>query len=216
MCIAVGQRWEIDPNKILLMLFDRINAAITDNRRGAAYTASLLGADFAEGLKMAKLEHLGAITTGSTIDLTKLHRSTKTKSGFTGVYANGSGFRSAARQSDGSVVHLGTYDTAEEASWVRYLYYQKHDLPYGTWEEAIEERRARGMSGSDADLIFDYEDGNVLVGKEHLNQLPGRPKNPSTVPVTSIGEDRRSVADELEAMKRANDERLAALQKDES
>lgn len=73
------------------------------------------------------------------IDFSKLHRSERTKSGFAGVYSNGQGFRGDARHANGvDMISIGTFPTAAEAAWRRYLHHQKHGLPYGEFELAIE------------------------------------------------------------------------------
>lgn len=81
-------------------------------------------------------------------DLTKLHRSAKTKSGFVGVYANGSGFRAAGRNG----AYIGQYASAEEAAWERRKYYKKHNLPYGELEVDVDIWRSRGETGTDAEI----------------------------------------------------------------
>ncbi len=76
------------------------------------------------------------------IDAGRLHRSTRTKSGYVGVYANGQGFRAMARQPGQGRIQasIGTFPTAERAAWARYLFYVKHGLPYGTVEEIVDEQ----------------------------------------------------------------------------
>lgn len=82
------------------------------------------------------------------IDLTGLHRSTRTKSGFVGVYANGAGFRATGRRGE----PLGTYKTAEIAAYKRMQHYRANGLPYGPLEEEIDRLRADGEQGTDEQL----------------------------------------------------------------
>jgi len=89
------------------------------------------------------------------IDLMKLHRSAKTKSGFEGVYSNGKGFRATGKDPATRVglIHLGTFPSAEDAAWARYVHYTKNKLPYGQLEMALEKTRtesdAMQWSGGD-------------------------------------------------------------------
>jgi len=77
---------------------------------------------------------------GMRMDLTLLHRSEKTKSGFVGVYANGKGYRAMAP--DGH--NLGTFSTSERAAWARYLYCRKHALAYGKPEQDAQSEEHSG------------------------------------------------------------------------
>lgn len=74
------------------------------------------------------------------IDISKLHRSDKTKSGFVGVYANGRGFRAMNRNNQ----YIGQYDSAEEAAWARYVNHKQSGLPYGPLEERVDDYKADG------------------------------------------------------------------------
>lgn len=89
------------------------------------------------------------------IDITKLHRSDKMKTGFVGVYVNGHGFAArGTHPTSKSMLHLGTYPTAEEAAWARYLHHQKHGLAYGRLGTDIEEARTQStlVGSSDAEI----------------------------------------------------------------
>lgn len=202
----------------LTLILKAIGAALADPQRGDQAARMLLGPLFAESLRRVRKDNFGALGTGPVIDLDKLHRSTKTKSGFHGVYTNGKGFRAIGRVPGSTAQkHIGTYDSAEEAAWHRFLYYYDHDLPYGEWEDHIDRLRAQGTQGSDADLCRIAEQINIDSGVSHLNSAPGRPRKPSTAPVgfafDQIAQNARSEADdddpvaELEA---ANDARDAA------
>jgi len=74
------------------------------------------------------------------IDVAKLHRSEKTKSGFVGVYANGKGFTAMGKASidNNEQKSLGTYPTAAQAAEARRQHYLKHGIPYGALAERIE------------------------------------------------------------------------------
>lgn len=71
----------------------------------------------------------------ASIDDERLQRSTKLKSGYAGVYPNGSGY--AARGP--SATYIGTYRTAREAAQARFLYYQTRGMPYGDLAERVAE-----------------------------------------------------------------------------
>ncbi len=82
-------------------------------------------------LKIAKTEQILG-----RIPIEKLHQTPKLKSGFVGVFANGTNFRAQARMSFGSFITkwIGAFKTAEEAAWRRREYYLAHKLPYGEYE----------------------------------------------------------------------------------
>jgi len=111
------------------------------------------------------------------VDLTVLHRSTSTKSGYVGVYANGKGFRAVGRKS----AYLGTFDSAEEAAFKRYLVYKQNKLPYGELEIEVDKRRAFGDQGTDQELAE-----QILQFARENNQMhiygPWVPKDSSTEP----------------------------------
>ena len=106
--------------------------------------ASFLPVDWVALLRVIKrVSPEKAIPELHGIDFKKLHRSEKTKSGFVGIYMNGQGFRATGRASVTSSEHvyIGTYQTAEEAAWKRYLHYKEQGLPYGELETVIEKYR---------------------------------------------------------------------------
>jgi hypothetical protein len=129
--------------------------------------ADFLGPSWMKELKHIRDEHYGAIGAGETINLAKLHRSTRTKSGFNGVYANGKGFRAMARHQNVEK-YIGTFDSAEEGAWKRYLYYQEHGLPYGELEIEIAAWRARGDQGTDEQLKRQILEHARDVGTLHI------------------------------------------------
>lgn len=98
------------------------------------------------------------------IDVSKLHRSERLKSGFYGVYANGQGFRAVGRQHE----YLVTSPTAEEAAWHRYRHYVQHGLPYGELEIEIDRLRREGEAGSDHELRKIALETARLTGTLHL------------------------------------------------
>lgn len=137
---AFAQRFELQPPRALEILLGQVEALI--KTRSTAW----LSADWQELARM--VERLAPPVALTHIDLTKLHRSEKTNSGFVGVYANGRGFRAAGPHG----AHVGQYELAEEAAWARYLYYKQRNLPYGQMEIDIAAMRQRGEVGSDGQL----------------------------------------------------------------
>ena len=112
-----------------------------------------LGAMFERSLRAARMDNFGTLTAGPKIDLAKLHKSNRTKSGYVGVYANGKGFRAMAK-TKGVENYIGTFESSEEAAWQRYLYYREHGLPYGELELEMERwRKDNGFRGTDDELI---------------------------------------------------------------
>src|SRR5262249_43837449 len=50
-------------------------------------------------------------------------------------------------------LHLGTFDSAEKAAWIRYLHHQKHKLAYGEFADVLEEWRGY-IKGSDDETVI--------------------------------------------------------------
>lgn len=99
--------------------------------------------EFARALTKLQDGNYGTIPTATdTIDISKLHRNKKLKSGFVGVYANGQGFRAMSRDHAGKAVAIGTFKTAEEAAHRRMSYHRQHNLAYGELEAEMEAWRA--------------------------------------------------------------------------
>jgi hypothetical protein len=113
------------------------------------------------------------------IDLTVLHRSNKTKSGFVGVYVNGSGYRAIERRGN----YLGTFDSAEEAAYQRYLFYKRNKLPYGELEVEVDKRRNEfGEQGTDQEITERLLHHAAQTGQMHF-YAPWIPKDdPSPTP----------------------------------
>lgn len=135
--------------------------------------ASFLGPIWLRALKRALANNYGALADGPKIDFDKLHRSAKTKSGFVGVYANGKGFRAMAKV-EGIESYVGTFQTAEEAAWRRFLYYKENKIPYGELEVDIAAWRARGEQGDDMHLAREIIKHSKLVGTFHIYEKDAR------------------------------------------
>lgn len=136
-----------------MMFLDRLVSMIDDGKYDT------FGPEFARIIKaLVANDQIGSLGLPA-VDITKLHRSSKTKSGFIGVYANGKGFRAVGKGSGvgGNIrttdVNIGTYPTAEQAAWARLLHYKRHKLPYGELEEQLEYWRRQYPDLSDAELV---------------------------------------------------------------
>ncbi len=140
-------RLGVDHETGLRMLFVRLAAMIEEGN------VSFLGPEWTSAVQKVKAENHGVIATGAILDIDKLHRSDKTKSGFVGVYASGTKWRA-----DGQVPnstrqrHLGVWNSPEEAAWWRRDYYKKNNIPYGPMELEIANLRRKGYKGTDAEL----------------------------------------------------------------
>ena len=226
LCEELSAQYGMPIDKALDMLLASMATAITDPQRGEHAARLLLGPMFADTLKGIRARNFGAIRNGPTIDVDVLHRSSKTKSGFEGVYVSGQGFRAVSRAVGSmSGKHLGVFSTAEEAAWARYLYYTQMNLPYGQWEEDLIRYRteidpsARALS--DADALKALAAHNEVMGLGHLNRLPGRPQNPSTVrpdvatePQMAGFEPGDDIGTTIAEMRAKNDARERALRDD--
>lgn len=118
------------------------------------------------------------------IEVGKLHRSTRTKSGFVGVYANGKGYRAMARgagENAGSAqVSIGTFPTAESAAWARHLHYKKNGFPYGEIEAFLDEKPIEytvtrdtlksviGRDPTDEEIVAQINEARAATGLELL------------------------------------------------
>lgn len=95
--------------------------------------------DFAAALRQLQDENFGTIPSpAGAIDVSKLHRAPKLKSGFHGVYANGQGFRAMSKDFTGKPIAIGTFKSAEEAAFRRLTYHRANNLAYGELEEEME------------------------------------------------------------------------------
>lgn len=143
---ALGTRYGISTAAMLRVSMDRIRTATLIG------ALDLFGHDFCEEAKKLHRSGLAQIASPDLgIDLDKLHREERTKSGFYGVYVNGKGFRcvGADPKDPRSTIHLGTYESAEAAAWIRYQHHKKHNLPYGEWEIELKAERARNVLNDD-------------------------------------------------------------------
>lgn len=156
-CDAVGKRIKGgDFETGLTLLFEQISSQLEGGHAG------YLGPMFESSLKRVRDENYGAITSGPAIDVSLLHRSTKLKSGFVGVYANGNGFRAVGPGG----VYLVTVPTAEEAAWRRRNHYIENKLPYGELEIEIETWTARGFFRDEQTI-----EQKVAAIMEHANRV---------------------------------------------
>lgn len=169
----LGEQWQIAQIQALRVIIDHIGAWLDETK------ANVLGPVFKSAYEHLLASDAIAYDGLPGIDISKIHRSDKTRSGFVGVYANGKGFRAMAKMlGDGKYAvqkSIGTFPTAERAGWARYLHYKKHKLPYGVLEEKLEELKrkqsqfAKGFTDEQLKhyLIWDYKDAGIpLEGLE--------------------------------------------------
>lgn len=161
---AFGVQQEIPPEKALGFMLTRINHMVIEG------DTTFLGPELRAAAKAARAENLGQLEDGPKIELDKLHRSDKTKSGYVGVYANGQGFRAMGRTRDSTVqIYLGQFDTAEAAAWCRLLHYRAEGLAYGELETEIETYRKRfNLTGSDESVIALIREDATRDGYLHV------------------------------------------------
>jgi hypothetical protein len=117
------------------------------------------------------------------IDVSKLHRSSRVKSGFYGVYANGQGFRAIGRWNE----YIITVGSAELAAWHRYQHYIKHGHPYGELELEIDRLRREGELGTDQDLRRVALETAKLTGTLHLYAEHMTPEEQTTYGAAGAG-----------------------------
>ena len=96
--------------------------------------------------------------------IAQLDRSEKLSSGFTGVYANGNGFRARVRAPGGVVKYLTTCRSPERAAWERLLFYREHNMPYGVLGETVEWLRSQRPGASDEELLAEAKEMEELRG----------------------------------------------------
>jgi len=155
-----------------------------------------LSSDFQRALRKLRDERFNVLDNNSpAIDLERLHQSHRTKSGFVGVYANGKGFRAMAKTGPNSPAQrsIGTFQTAEEAAWRRYLYYRQHGLGYGELEIEMEKFR-KGVpgeippfKGTDDELITEIYQHAQTVGTVEEIFGPGGGNMPERLAKTMNG-----------------------------
>lgn len=172
----VAERWRITHIQGMRIVLDHLSQRI-EKTNGA-----VLGDVFQvayEGLIAADSAPIDGLP---SIDVSKIHRSAKTKSGFVGVYANGKGFRAMAKQpGEGRIQKsIGTFPTAERAGWARYIFYKKHQLPYGELEAMLDEqdgvaqyyrdelRRALEREPTDLEVLSEINQQRRETGKPEI------------------------------------------------
>jgi hypothetical protein len=125
----------------LALLFQDLEHLAESDQIGA------LGYRYAQAAKQAReqREYEQEQARATDPDLTKLHRSDKTKSGFVGVYSNGKGYRAEGRDpvTRKGAVTLGTFPDAESAALARLKHYTRYGMPYGRIADLIEQYRER-------------------------------------------------------------------------
>jgi hypothetical protein len=137
------------------------------DQRILKFDVGFLSGDFERAVTSAREKNFGMLNEAKPINLSLLHRSTKTKSGFVGVYANGKGFR--AMVTSGESMHsIGTFPSAEEAAWRRREHYLSNGLPYGELEIEMERWRKGELGtpfkGTDAQLIEEIKKHALNAG----------------------------------------------------
>lgn len=151
----------------LRMFFEQIAAMIENG------DVKFLGsAMFENALVRLRNANLGILARDiDQIDLTKLHMTPKTKSGFVGVYAYGGGFRAMGKTLMGGIKVIATCKTAEEAAQRRFLYYKQNNLAYGPLEEEMERWR---KDGGRAMSCQGYSDEQLVDAIEQHCRMSGR------------------------------------------
>lgn len=142
LCVKLAERWGSTPISAFRQMMDRIDL----NAQAGRF--EFFGPELNAVLR--QIEHREEQKASEEIDYNKLHKSTKGKSGYVGVYANGKGFRAMGLDPQtNTIITLGTFDRADVAAWQRYLHYKANGLPYGLYAEALEiyeKDLARGQS----------------------------------------------------------------------
>lgn len=133
----LAKQWHVDQIQALGIILEKLTRLIEAGK------AEFLGPEFVYAFNKLVMADKLSVGGMPPVEVAKLHRSTRTKSGFVGVYANGKGFRSMAATPDGNGLEsIGTFPTAEQAAWARYLHHKKFKLPYGEAEDRLETERA--------------------------------------------------------------------------
>lgn len=161
---AFALQMELRDDQALRFVLTRIATMIEDG------DVEFLGPELSRAAKKARVDNFGALGDGPKIDLSKLHRSDKTKSGYTGVYANGSGFRAMGRtKNDATPIYLGQFETSEAAAWHRYLHYKREGIPYGELEIEIQKYRTEFHdTRPEEDIIKDIREESQRLGYFHV------------------------------------------------
>lgn len=179
--VAYGLKMRLKPEHALEFVFDEILSAL------ASGTLTFFSQSMREAAANVKAANFGVAAHVEKIDLGKLHTSTKTKSGYEGVYANGKGFRAMGRKKDSPTpIYLGQFETAEAAAWHRYLHYKQESLPYGELEKEVDRYRAQfGDTRSDADIIATIREDSERLGLAHI-YFPPEANEPTAKPLCAL------------------------------
>jgi hypothetical protein len=134
------------PKSIINQLFHEIRSMLSKNNM-----TMRLPSIWSEAWEALQQREAAKELQESTIDVSLLHTSLKTNSGYEGVYPHpnpGRGFIARGRDplSGKAGGHLGLFPTAEQAAWARYEHYQKHGLPYGLKLEKLQKELDRRVS----------------------------------------------------------------------
>lgn len=139
---TMGESMGIHPKKMFNLMLDDIEYMLMAN----PHALGTLGYRYATARQV--MDRNGDFSVISPlipqIDASVLHRTDRTKSGYVGVYSNGKGFSAQGRGSKGErSVHLGTFQSAEEAAWARRAHYLRHGFTYGKLAEMAEQYEKR-------------------------------------------------------------------------
>lgn len=177
----VGERWGVKQEQALEIMLDQLGDTL------AKSNASILGATYESAFGRLLARDKVPLDGMPPIEVGKLHRSPRknTASGFVGVYPNGRNFRAMAKDPNGGPqVTVGTYTSAEQAAWARYLFYVKHNMPYGEAETALEDqsgevafyrehlRKQLGREPTSSELLEEYNQALVDTGRQPLKEIP--------------------------------------------
>lgn len=128
------------PKSVMRQFFQEIRSALTKNN-----STVRLPAAWNTAWETVQQRNVATELQDSPIDVSVLHLSLKTNSGYEGVYQHpnpGRGFIARGREPGTNKAghHLGLFPTAEQAAWARYEHYRKHGMPYGLKIEKLQEQ----------------------------------------------------------------------------
>jgi hypothetical protein len=193
LCKQLATQWEIKPAQAFVILLEKLTRIIEHG------DVSVFGKDFEFAFNKLLAEDKIGFAGLPPVDISKLQRGKKSKSGFVGVYANGQGFRAVGRADigDSTEIGLGTYQTAELAAWKRYQHYRLKGIPYGEAADVIQETREmhpQEMEGkSDGEVLAYANLHNAGIGKKTVDLdgivQPKKPLKPIGVDGLDFGDD---------------------------
>lgn len=145
----MAKDWEVPQLNALRIILKQVAIAVEETN------GNVLGSMFKPAYLALIARDAAPVSSMPPIDVGKLARSTRTKSGFVGVYMNGKGFRAMAKMPDQGRVQksIGTYPTAELAAWARYLHYTKHKMVYGDLEAILDDPNKNSFANYWRDAI---------------------------------------------------------------